>query len=289
MFKNKYRYYTGLIENYLKNLPWDDKDILSKSMSYTLMAGGKRIRPVLSLASAEIVGSNPETIIPCACGLEMIHTYSLVHDDLPCMDNDDYRRGRLTNHKVFGEATALLAGDGLLTYGFELLAADTEIPVDRQIRVIRETAQAAGWQGMVRGQILDTFGEKEKLNADQISKIHNLKTGALITASARLGAILGGGTEADIQQLTLYSAAVGLAFQIKDDILDIEGNEDVIGKPVGSDIKLQKSTYPSIMGMDGAKIHLKEKITEAKEALHQYGNKAEFLICLADYIETRDS
>lgn len=289
MFKNKYSYYTDLIENYLKSLPWEDKDILSKSMSYTLMAGGKRIRPVLSLASAEIVGGNPETIIPCACGLEMIHTYSLVHDDLPCMDNDDYRRGRLTNHKVFGEATALLAGDGLLTYGFQLLASDMPIPAERQLRIIRETAQAAGWQGMVRGQVLDTFGEKKDLSVDQISNIHNLKTGALLSASVRLGAILGGGTETEIQQLTVYSAALGLAFQIKDDILDIEGNEDVIGKPVGSDLKLQKSTYPAILGMEGAKIHLKEKIIEAKEALQQYGNKAEFLMSLADYIEARNS
>ena len=289
MFQNKYNYYTEIIENFLQTLPWNSQDLLSKSMAYTLMAGGKRVRPVLALASAELVGGDPEVIIPCACGLEMIHTYSLIHDDLPCMDNDDYRRGRLTNHKIFGEATALLAGDGLLTYGFQLLASDIAVPVERQLRVIRETAHAAGWQGMVQGQVLDTCGEKENLTTEQISNIHNLKTGALLTASVRLGAILGGGLPEEIEQLSAFAAALGLAFQIKDDILDIEGSEDVLGKPVGSDLKLQKSTYPSILGIDGAKRHLKEKIIEAKDALKKFDNKADFLINLADYIEHRNN
>lgn len=259
MFQNKYSYFTGLIEDFLQKLPWKANDVLSESMAYTLMAGGKRVRPVLALAAAEIVGGAPEVVIPCACGLEMIHTYSLIHDDLPALDNDDYRRGRPTNHKVFGEATALLAGDGLLTYGFQLLASDVPVPLERQIKVIRETAEAVGWQGMVRGQVLDTLGEKGELSVSQITNIHHLKTGALLTASVRLGAILGGGLEEEIRQLSIYAAALGLAFQIKDDILDIEGTEDALGKPVGSDLKLQKSTYPSILGMDGAKIQLKQK------------------------------
>lgn len=286
VFKETFQRYLSTIEQYLAQLPWNE-DVLNQSMSYSLMGGGKRIRPVLALAAAEAVGRRPDAILPAAAALEIIHTYSLIHDDLPAMDNDDYRRGRLSNHKVFGEANAILAGDALLTYAFELLADPTLQHVDRQLRVIREVAVAAGKTGMVGGQVLDMAGEGKGLTLPDIEAIHTAKTGALLTVSARLGGILAGGTENQIEALTHYAQALGLAFQIKDDILDVVGDSETLGKPAGSDLRHEKATYPSLLGLEGAKRHLRTQVLKAQTALEPLGESARFLMDLANYIEQR--
>lgn len=286
MFVDQYRSYQEMIENYLKNLPWGE-GILSESMRYSLLGGGKRIRPVLALASGAALGGKSEDILPAACALEMIHTYSLIHDDLPAMDDDDYRRGKLTNHKVFGEGIAVLAGDALLTYAFELLAEPLPIAPERQLRVLREVAAAAGKSGMVFGQVQDLAGEDRSLTLEEIEQIHRDKTGALLVASARLGAILAGGSEPELEAFTLYAQALGLAFQIKDDILDIEGDSKLLGKTVGSDLRRHKATYPSLLGLEGAKEHLHKQIAKAKQSLKGLGPNAAFLNGFADYIEQR--
>ena len=286
MFKVTFQRYITMIEQFLAQLPWD-KDILNQSMYYSLIGGGKRIRPVLALASAEAVGGDPETILPAAVSLELIHTYSLIHDDLPAMDNDDYRRGRLSNHKVFGEANAILAGDGLLTYAFELLADPGAGQPERKLRIIREVAVAAGKDGMVGGQIADVAGEGKTLNLDEIEEIHKGKTGALLTVSARLGGILAGGTEQQVKALTDYAQALGLAFQIKDDILDVVGNSEILGKPAGSDLRQGKATYVSLLGLEGAEHQLHAQILKAQSALKPFDEGAVFLSELAYFIEQR--
>lgn len=287
MFKDKYNYYLQLVEKQINSLPVDHNTLIGESMMYSLVGGGKRIRPVLSLVCSETVGGNPQEIVEAAVGLELIHTYSLIHDDLPCMDNDDYRRGKLANHKKYGEALALLAGDALLTLGFELMAGVLAAGAEKQLRVIRETAFLVGWQGMVGGQVLDTMEQQENLLMEDIEQIHLLKTGALLKASARLGAILGGGTEKEIELLSQYAAFLGLAFQIKDDILDIEGDSKILGKPVGSDERQNKTTYPSLLGNGSAKRHLEDMIAKAKDTVSVFGEQGEFLRQLADYVGSR--
>lgn len=286
MFKGTLQRYVLMIEQTLAQLPWE-KDILNESMYYSLVGGGKRIRPVLALASAEAVEGDPESILPAAVALELIHTYSLIHDDLPAMDNDDYRRGRLSNHKVFGEANAILAGDALLTYAFELLANPKLGQPERQLRIIQEIAVAAGKAGMVGGQVADVAGEGKSLTLNEIEEIHKAKTGALLTVSARLGVILAGGTEDQVRALTSYAQALGLAFQIKDDILDVIGDSETLGKPAGSDLRQSKSTYVSLLGLEGAKTQLHAQITEALTALKPFGEKSIFLKELAYFIEQR--
>ncbi len=286
MFKKTFQRYITMIEQFLTQLQWD-KDILNQSMYYSLMGGGKRIRPVLALASAEAVGGNLEIILPAAVSLELIHTYSLIHDDLPAMDNDDYRRGRLSNHKVFGEAQAILAGDALLTYAFELLADSRLDQPARQLRIIHEVAVAAGKSGMVGGQVADVAGEGRALTLNEIEEIHKAKTGALLTVSARLGGILAGGTDEQVKGLTEYAQALGLAFQIKDDILDVVGDSETLGKPVGSDLRQGKSTYVSLLGLEGAGREMHAQILKAQSALKLFDEGAIFLSELANYIEQR--
>ncbi|WP_407308332.1 polyprenyl synthetase family protein [Desulfosporosinus sp. SB140] len=286
MFKETLQRYISMIEQYIAQISWG-KDSLSESMSYSLVGGGKRIRPVLALASAETMGGNPEKILPAAAALELIHTYSLIHDDLPALDNDDYRRGRLSNHKVFGEANAILAGDGLLTYAFEFLADPTLGQPEQQLRVVREVAVAAGKSGMVGGQVLDLAGEGKQLSLEEIEEIHKGKTGALLTVSARLGGILAGGTESEIEALTDYAQALGLAFQIKDDILDVVGDSETLGKPAGSDLRQGKSTYVSLLGLEEATRQLHFQIQKAQSALKLLDKNSAFLSELAVYIEQR--
>jgi len=287
MFKTHYESYLNLVEQELRNLPLDE-GILCESMFYSLLGGGKRVRPVLALACIDIVGGEPSKFAQAAVSLEMIHTYSLIHDDLPAMDNDDLRRGKPSNHKKYGETTAILAGDALLTYAFEILAKPLPVPAEKQLRVIRETAQAAGWQGMAGGQALDTASSFENSDLTMAEYIHNMKTGALLRASARLGAVLGGGTEEEIDLLSQYAAYLGLAFQIKDDILDIIGENITLGKPAGSDQKLDKPTYPSLLGLEGAQDKLTETIVAAKNMLASFGERGRFLDGLADYIVQRN-
>ena len=225
-------------------------ETIKEAMLYSLRAGGKRIRPLLLLSTLHAFRKPIGIGMSVACALEMIHTYSLIHDDLPSMDNDDLRRGKPTNHKVFGEANAILAGDALLTYAFQVVADDKTISSDVKVRLISELAKAAGPEGMVGGQVADLEGEGKTISLQQLEYIHRHKTGKLLQYSVRAGAILGEATEQQLMLLTLFSDYLGLAFQIRDDILDIEGDEQKIGKKVGSDIENDKSTYPSLLTLD---------------------------------------
>lgn len=265
---------------------------LHEAMRYSVFAGGKRIRPILMMAACEAVGGSPEQVLPAACAIEMIHTYSLIHDDLPAMDDDDLRRGRPTNHKVYGEATAILAGDALLTEAFVLLASPTSFP-DCSTDVVRQViyllSRAAGSQGMVGGQVVDMQSEGQKIDFPTLEYIHARKTGALLLAAIQCGGLLGGADAAQSRQLTLYGEAVGLAFQIADDILDIVGDQEQLGKDVGSDQARSKATYPALLGLDEARQKAFELRDLALEALHPLGSAATPLAEIARYIIARSS
>ena len=250
---------------------------LAESMEYSLMAGGKRLRPILVMAAADAVGARGTDFVQAACGIEMIHTYSLIHDDLPAMDNDDYRRGKLTNHKVFGEALAILAGDALLTQAFEVILRQQGVSAEVLVQVLREMSTAAGPNGMVGGQVIDMLSEGKRISMEELRKMHMGKTGALFRAAIRSGAILGGASEAQLAALTTYADCFGLAFQITDDILDVVGDEAVIGKPVGSDERNEKSTYVTLTSLDEAKKLAANTVQQALEALEIFGDEAKFL------------
>jgi len=263
-----------------------------EAMRYSLFAGGKRIRPVLCLAGAEAVDSGEQTrqrALPVACALECIHTYSLIHDDLPAMDDDDLRRGKPTNHTVFGEAAAILAGDGLLTFAFELLSGATSaaLPDSARIRIIRTIARAAGPLGMVGGQSLDMIYEGQQVGYEELRRIHRSKTGALITASVACGAMVAGAGEDQEAALKTYGDHVGLAFQIVDDLLDIEATTAELGKSAGSDTKADKVTYPSLFGVETSRIMAREAVQEAIAALAAFDHQADPLRALARYIVDR--
>lgn len=264
---------------------------LYDSMHYSLMAGGKRLRPVLVLAVLEALGKPVEWGIPYAVALEMIHTYSLIHDDLPAMDNDDMRRGKPTNHKIYGEATAILAGDALLTRAFGLIAEQylihPEISPASAVRLIAELGKRAGARGMVGGQMADLEGEGKSLTLSELEYIHSHKTGDLLLAALLGGGILGGANEWQLEALTRYGTAIGLAFQIQDDILDVEGDPSLLGKSTGSDEARRKATYPALLGMEESKRRLTGLIREAKDALLSADIVHPVLHQLADYIADR--
>ncbi|HEX9080171.1 MAG TPA: farnesyl diphosphate synthase [Desulfuromonadaceae bacterium] len=264
-----------------------------KAMRYSVFAGGKRVRPILLLAACEAVGGSVEQAMPAACAMEMIHTYSLIHDDLPAMDDDDFRRGNPTNHKVFGEATAILAGDALLTEAFVLLSNPAHLDgrnMDRVLPVIQEIAFCAGSRGMVGGQVVDMESEgKSGIDLATVLYIHTHKTGALLKASVKAGALLGGADGAGLDAMTKYGEAVGLAFQIADDILDIEGTTEEIGKDAGSDEARGKATYPAVVGVAEAKRRAAELADMALEALAPFDAKAEPLREIARYVVARKS
>lgn len=260
---------------------------LAKSMNYSLMAGGKRLRPILVMAAADAVGADGEKFLHLATSIEMIHTYSLIHDDLPAMDNDDYRRGKLTNHKVFGDGIAVLAGDALLTLAFEVIADSPNVDTEKKLKVIKEMSHAAGAEGMVGGQVIDLESEGKKIDMDTLRKMHSAKTGALFCAAIRSGAILGGATDKQLADLTQYARQFGLAFQITDDILDVTGDEASIGKPVGSDEKNHKSTYVTLGSLESARELAQKAVDEAKKALADFGKEADFLRELVDYLISR--
>ena len=261
-----------------------------KAMKHSLMAGGKRLRPILCLASAEAVGNPGEDVINAACALEMIHTYSLIHDDLPAMDNDSLRRGRPTCHVEFDEATAILAGDALHTLAFEILSSnpftDKNISL-KYLLVIHAIAAAAGYKGMIEGQMRDMAAEGNRLALKDLEKMHALKTGALIEASIVAGAIMGDGSQQQIKQLKVYAKNIGLAFQVADDILNIEGDPDVMGKEVGTDQARQKNTYPSILGIKNSKAFAKKLVNSALQALNYFDNRSDPLRAIAHYIIAR--
>ena len=263
---------------------------LYESMRYSLLGGGKRIRPILTLATAEALGCQSPSVMPFAAALELIHTYSLVHDDLPAMDNDDYRRGRPTNHKVYGDALAILAGDGLLTMAFELCSqtsAETTIPPERQVKIIYELASGAGHDGMVGGQVMDIQAENQDIDLITLQTIHNYKTGKLIRASVRIGGILGGATHTQLECLTGYAEDIGLAFQIADDVLNMTGTREELGKDAGTDAKRGKKTYPSFYGIDGARELATDCINRALRRLESFDGKADPLRALANYVIQR--
>lgn len=262
---------------------------LKEAMAYSLKAGGKRIRPMLLFAALETYGKKAEKGLDAACALEMIHTYSLIHDDLPAMDNDDLRRGKPTNHKVFGEATAILAGDALLTYAFEIIARSNVYSPEQAVQLIRMLSVAAGPAGMVGGQAADMEGEKKTLSLAELEYIHHHKTGRLLAFGVMAGALIGGADKAETALLETYARHIGLAFQIRDDILDVEGTEEEIGKPVGSDESNEKSTYPVLLTMDGAKQKLSEELQGAHDAIALLKRPAPLLEAFADVIAKRTS
>ncbi len=264
--------------------------LIHRAMHYSIFGGGKRLRPVLVLAAAEAVGGAPEPFLPVAAALELIHTYSLIHDDLPAMDDDDFRRGRPTSHRVFGEAVAILAGDALLTEAFGLLTAPDCVKrhdPKRLLTVIQEIAAAAGSRGMVGGQTLDIDSEGQAVDAAHLESVHRHKTGALIRASLRAGALLAGASEGQLQAITAYGEAVGLAFQIADDILNVEGEAATTGKAVGSDAAKGKATYPAVHGLPEAKARAAALVAEALRALTPLNARADPLRGIARFIVER--
>jgi geranylgeranyl diphosphate synthase type II len=265
-------------------------ETIHRAMRYSLMAGGKRIRPILCLEAARSVSDRIEGAIAAACSLEFIHTYSLIHDDLPALDNDDYRRGKPTCHKVFGDAMAILAGDALLTLAFQVLADLPAIPAERKSRMISELARAAGTVGgMIGGQVHDIEGEGCPPNAALLDAIHRAKTGALLCASVRMGAIYAGAEEEQIAQLARYGEHVGLAFQIVDDILDVEESSEALGKTAGKDAHQQKITFPAVYGLEKSREMAHTECARAHEAVAAFGDRARRLRELADLIVYRKS
>lgn len=264
---------------------------LMEAMRYSVFAGGKRLRPILLLTAVETVGGESTAALPAACALEYIHTYSMIHDDLPAMDDDAYRRGQLTNHKVFGEAMAILAGDALLTHAFELLSnprlAESCSPPVR-LQVIQCLARAAGYEGMIGGQVVDILSEGQQVEPDVLAYIHRHKTAALIEAATTMGGLLGGGSAAQVQALRDYGHRIGWAFQITDDILDVEGDATLLGKDVGRDAEQQKVTYPALLGLQASRQHAVELMRQGIDALAIFAPHAERLRHIAEYIVVRN-
>jgi geranylgeranyl diphosphate synthase type II len=262
---------------------------IHRAMRYSLFAGGKRIRPILCIEAAHVISSSCGGAIAAACALELIHTYSLIHDDLPALDNDDYRRGKLTNHKVFGDAMAILAGDSLLTLAFQVLS-QLDAPDSRKTRMIAELSTAAGTVGgMIGGQVADLEGEGKTPNAQLLETIHRAKTGALIRASLRLGAIYAGASDEQYAALSCYGEHVGLAFQIVDDILDVEESSEALGKTAGKDAQQQKITFPAVYGLDDSRRMANEECVRAHQTLEPFADRAARLHELADMIVHRKS
>ena len=292
------------LRTYLQSKQWQVNDRLVRllppaassriadAMGYSVMAGGKRLRPVLCLASTEAVDGRSEDALIAAVALELIHTYSLIHDDLPAMDDDALRRGKPTCHVAFDEATAILAGDALLTLAFQLLALQkgtAGVPADRQLQVIHVVATAAGYEGMIGGQMADIASEGHRIALSKLEQLHLMKTGALINAAIKTGAILGGGTLEQIQHLDSYAQNLGLAFQITDDILNVEGDPALLGKAVGTDEQKKKSTYPALLGLEESRKLAANRVKGALQALEYFDKKADPLRAVAQYIIDRKS
>lgn len=284
----------SLVESFAASIPqtWDIPTSLRESMEYSLLAGGKRLRPLLVIAAAEAIGGQREAAMPIAQAVEMIHTYSLIHDDLPAMDNDDFRRGKPTNHKVFGEATAILAGDGLLTHAFHQIIQVSRrynVPAEAVLDIIEELAMYAGPSGMVGGQVADMQGEQGITNLETLQYIHQHKTGDLIVFSLKAGGRVSGASETQLAALAKFGQCIGLAFQIRDDILDLVGDEAKLGKKVQSDVKQQKVTYPYFIGLEASQAELERLTLAAKEAVSD--GSIPFptrLLQIADFLTHRD-
>ena len=280
-----------LTEAALKQYYTEDEDIRSllDAEQYSLFAGGKRIRPMLTLGFCRLFGGEDAAALPFACAVEMIHTYSLIHDDLPCMDNDDLRRGKPTNHKIFGEATALLAGDALLTGAFEVAASNTVVGAEISAKAVAYLANCAGRYGMIGGQIMDLEGETRKLSLDELLKLHSMKTGALISASAVLGALAAGisFTDRAMEDVVTYAENIGLAFQIVDDMLDKTGDVSLLGKNTGVDEERQKNTFLSFYSLEEARFYASQLTQRAVDAIRRYPD-SDALRSLAEWLVTRN-
>lgn len=276
------------VEEWLKGVfpPGSDKHTLYEAMNYSLLAGGKRIRPVLTMEVCRLCGGEVPLALPLGCAVEMVHTYSLIHDDLPAMDNDDLRRGKPTNHKVFGEATAILAGDGLLTAAFSVLAQAPGLTPEQRLQAVDALSQAAGPKGMVGGQAIDMAGEGVHLDRETVETLQRLKTGALIRVAAHMGVIAANGSDSMAQAVDLYAQRVGLAFQVRDDMLDVESTAGELGKSVGSDTQNQKTTFVTLLGLDGCRKWVDELSREAQDALSGVPG-AEFLQAFAASLAQR--
>ncbi|KPI54341.1 farnesyl-diphosphate synthase [Clostridioides difficile] len=292
-FKQCLKEKASFIENVLKEyMPKEEgyQKTVIEAMNYSLSAGGKRLRPILTLEACKVVGGNEEEAIPFAMAIEMIHTYSLIHDDLPAIDNDDLRRGRPTNHKVYGEAMGILAGDALLNYAFEVMLSGSinkENP-EKYLKAINEIAKGAGIYGMIGGQVVDVESENKQIEKEKLDYIHMNKTAAMMVGCMRAGATIGGANSEQMEEITKYAKNIGLSFQIVDDILDIVGDEAKLGKKVGSDIENHKSTYPSLLGLDKSKEIAYNLIDEAKKSIEKLSDDVDFLKGLAEYIIDRE-
>lgn len=289
ILKSKIDYIETLLKDYMPKEEGYQQTIM-KAMNYSLEAGGKRLRPILTLESCKIVGGKEEDAIPFAMAIEMIHTYSLIHDDLPALDNDDLRRGKPTNHKVFGEAMATLAGDALLNYAYEIMLSSSINKKDshKYLKAIYEIASHAGIYGMIGGQVVDVESENKIIEKEKLDFIHLNKTAAMIVGCMRAGAIIGGATEEQLDRITKYGKNIGLSFQIVDDILDITGDEEKLGKPIGSDIENHKSTYPSLVGLEKSRQIARQLVQEGKYSIEGLSTETDFLNQLGDYIISRD-
>ncbi|AWH76871.1 polyprenyl synthetase family protein [Clostridioides difficile] len=287
--KEKASFVEKVLKEYMPKEEGYQKTVI-EAMNYSLSAGGKRLRPILTLEACKIVGGNEDEAIPFAIAIEMIHTYSLIHDDLPALDNDDLRRGRPTNHKVYGEAMGILAGDALLNYAFEVMLAGSinkENP-EKYLKAINEIAKGAGIYGMIGGQVVDVESENKQIEKEKLDYIHMNKTAAMMVGCMRAGATIGGANFEQMEEITKYAKNIGLSFQIVDDILDIVGDEAKLGKKVGSDIENHKSTYPSLLGLDKSKEIAHNLIDEAKKSIEKLSDDVDFLKGLAEYIIDRE-
>ncbi|MCC0637253.1 MULTISPECIES: polyprenyl synthetase family protein [unclassified Clostridioides] len=287
--KEKASFIEDILKEYMPKEEGYQKTVI-EAMNYSLSAGGKRLRPILTLEACKVVGGNEEEAIPFAIAIEMIHTYSLIHDDLPALDNDDLRRGRPTNHKVYGEAMGILAGDALLNYAFEVMLAGSinkENP-EKYLKAINEIAKGAGIYGMIGGQVVDVESENKQIEKEKLDYIHMNKTAAMMVGCMRAGATIGGANSEQMEEITKYAKNIGLSFQIVDDILDIVGDEIKLGKKVGSDIENHKSTYPSLLGLDKSKEIAHNLIDEAKKSIEKLSDNVDFLKGLAEYIIDRE-
>ncbi|WP_028783164.1 polyprenyl synthetase family protein [Thalassobacillus devorans] len=261
---------------------------LKKSMLYSIHAGGKRLRPILMMAACEAFGGNKKEVLPVAAALEMIHTYSLIHDDLPAMDDDDMRRGQPTNHRKFDEATAILAGDALLTLSFQAIMEAEQLSVEQKVHLVQQLSTASGALGMVAGQLMDMESEGKAITLEDLEQIHHLKTGKLLSFALMAGAYIGGASEQQLQSIKETADLLGIIFQIQDDILDVSGNEEKLGKPVGSDSTNHKSTYPSMLGLEGSVTQKEHYVAQAKSALKQADVEETKLFILIDHLSNRD-
>lgn len=277
------------LDEYLPPADWFP-EIIFESMRYSVLNGGKRIRPILALSACDAVGGDTNAAMPTACAIEFIHAFSLIHDDLPPLDNDDLRRGKPTNHKVYGDAIAILAGDALLAFAFQTITDRTRgVPSEIELEVVRRLASASGTGGMVVGQVVDMVSEGRQVSPETMEFMHRNKTGALLEASVICGGMIGGGSPEHIEALGVYGRKIGLAFQIADDILDIEGDQVKLGKPVGSDIERHKSTYPSLFGLEQSKQMARQAVGDAVNALRCFGSEADPLREIALFIVEREA